>query len=530
MSKRRSRTPTFTTPTAELQHYLKTAELAEVVPRLDTRVLQRVVSILGLEDAGDVLVNASPEQLLTLLDADVWTPAGAMHAGTLDAARFGVWLRVLVEADVAAAARQLQALDPDLIVGLFAQHMGVCSRTAAELRGLQESAPTLEYGGLVVWARRDDAWDAIATLLAEAQTEHPRWFGALVRGCRDLSYEHLEEASGFDDLAGRREQAVHDMATARDLRREALGYVTPAAARAFLAAARRGADADPRVLRGELAHYRHALSPQLDSRSSTEQPTLQPDTRGGTQTKSVDSADVTTVSTLVEACEGRQTPRGLLGEARQASAPASRVGLHLAALATNAPAQFESWQEELGFLANALLEGGVLPSSRSTHADAVSAAIATCDLGLERLDAAASGAPLPATPVDAFSVGWAILHREVCSAVAAALLGALRHIPLDSSVVHDDVRRLRGVLQRSLERERPWEAGASLEVVAILDLPAWAVLTGLLAEYPVVPMGCLTTEAPAKRLRVTTDVEFIASERHLAWVRAFCAGLTQALS
>ncbi len=62
---------------------------------------------------------------------------------------------------------------------------------------------------------------------------------------------------------------------------------------------------------------------------------------------------------------------------------------------------------------------------------------------------------------------------------------------------------------------------------------AWSMpetLTGLLAEFPVVPQGCLTVAPTAMRLRVTTDVEFIASPRHLAWIRTFCADLTKALS
>jgi hypothetical protein len=53
--------------------------------------------------------------------------------------------------------------------------------------------------------------------------------------------------------------------------------------------------------------------------------------------------------------------------------------------------------------------------------------------------------------------------------------------------VQGDLDRLRRALTREREAGTPWRAAESLEVMAILDTPAWACLCGLLSECPVMP-------------------------------------------
>jgi len=53
--------------------------------------------------------------------------------------------------------------------------------------------------------------------------------------------------------------------------------------------------------------------------------------------------------------------------------------------------------------------------------------------------------------------------------------------------VQRDLERLRRELKRERDAGTPWRAAETLEVVAILDTPAWACLCGLLSECPVVP-------------------------------------------
>lgn len=520
MSKRRLHPPTFTTPASTLQQFLRTADLSTVVPLLPDRALQRLVAVIGLESAGEVLVSATPRQFLRAIDADLWANSGGARGASFDADRFGHWLQVLVEADVDAAARQLQALDQELFAAAMARHVGVCSRDTADRRGLLDSAQTWECGGLIVWARREEAWDAIATLLAHLQLQYHEWLATLLKTWRELSYEYLEEASGFDDLLNRREQSLHDIDVAHDERREAQGYVTAASARAFLASARQpsavtGIERDAEVR----AYFRHVADPPPADAGDAG-----PD-RAQTTTPQVES-DADALIALIEHCEVASPIRGRLGAGgRESGAPASRVAAMLAHLASRDPAALDIWHLELGFLANCLLASGVLPEQRSAEADAVAAATATCDLGLEQCGADVSSHEL--MPVAAFRVGWLTLHREVSMFAAEGVLRTLGQIQFEHSDTHEDVRRLRRALREALARERPWEARACLDVLATFDLPTWSTLMGLLAEHPVVPQGCL--EPRTRRLRHTTMVEFISSLQHLAWVRTFVTSLTHSL-
>lgn len=529
MSKRRIQPPTFTTPATALQQFLQTAELSAVVPQLTPRALQRLVTVVGLDAAGDVLLHATSTQMRAVMDADLWSRTSAANAVSFSAERFGHWLQVLVESDVVAAARQLRALDRGLFTGAMARLVGVCSRETADRLGLLDTAPTWECGGLIVWARSEEPWDAVATLLAHLHLEHRDWLGTLLQAWRALSYEHLEEASGFDSLLDRRGQSLLDLDVARDERRDAQGYVTADVARSFLASAR-WPDTGDVGRDAEVRSYLRHITDASPAESDTPDPDQPIRTHGAADTHA--DADVAWLVGLIDACDGPVVVRGLLASApTEPDMPASRVAALMANLASGgaaSAAMLDVWQQELGFLANCLLESGVLPAQRSTEAEAVAAAIATCDLGLEQLEAQ-GGQVAPPTPVLAFRTGWSMLHRDVSMLAATELLRTLGQIARATTEFHDEVRALRRALQQALARKAPWEATTHLEVIAILDLPAWAVLTGLLSEYPVVPRGCLH-EGTTRRLRHTTDLDFISSSRHLEWVGRFLGGLTRSLS
>ena len=93
-----------------LERVLDTSDFALVVPRLSPDVLHRIVQRCGLEDCGELLAMATPEQLAGVLDLDLWRAdqPGMDEVEQFDAERFGVWLEVLAEsgADAAAADRR----------------------------------------------------------------------------------------------------------------------------------------------------------------------------------------------------------------------------------------------------------------------------------------------------------------------------------------------------------------------------------------------------------------------------------------
>ncbi|HKX27162.1 MAG TPA: DUF6178 family protein, partial [Blastocatellia bacterium] len=80
-----------------LDRILNTPSLEQVIPRLRPDLLHRVIQTCGLEDCGEIVALATPEQLTRIFDLDLWRAAQAGRDEQFDAHRFGVWLEVLVE-------------------------------------------------------------------------------------------------------------------------------------------------------------------------------------------------------------------------------------------------------------------------------------------------------------------------------------------------------------------------------------------------------------------------------------------------
>jgi len=131
--------------------------------------------------------------------------------------------------------------------------------------------------------------------------------------------------------------------------------------------------------------------------------------------------------------------------------------------------------------------------------------------------------------VTAFEVGWAVLYQDVSVFVAerlAALLPDLRCVDDD---VTDGLRQLRRALLRAREDGRPWQARAALEVIAMLDPPAWASLVGLLDECPILPDALPATLERRTGAISASAFEFIATASQIDQVRAFTVQLPDIL-
>jgi hypothetical protein len=231
-----------------LDRLLATPQIAHIVPRLQPEVLHRVIQHCGLEDCGQLVALATPGQLARLFDLDLWRPAAPGLDEQFDAARFGMWLDVMVDADVSSAAATLAALDVDLIAAGLVQHVRVFDYAAVapfvtldgdEVSPSHGSDETLrrEVGGFVIVAKRSEFWDAITSVLFALADGHGSHFHHLMRGCCRLSDSRPE--ADVDSLPTANEQAMLDVALDREARRDTQGYAAPAQARAFLQASRR---------------------------------------------------------------------------------------------------------------------------------------------------------------------------------------------------------------------------------------------------------------------------------------------------
>src|SRR5438309_422728 len=246
-----------------LARLLDTPLLARVVPHLPPETLHQLIRYRGLDACGELVTSATPAQLTSLLDLDLWRHAQPGRDEQFDVDRFGEWLEVLVDTGDSVAARTVAVLDKHLVIVGLSRYLrvfdpGTFEPTESsddepmdrnEMMNSETSGDVLEceVGGYLVRARRADAWDAIVTLLVTLDTEQHHYFHAVMQGCRRLSYSR-PEIDGLDDLLMAPEQHLHDVAIERKRRRSQQGYATPADARAFLQMARQ-----PRHTRREVS-------------------------------------------------------------------------------------------------------------------------------------------------------------------------------------------------------------------------------------------------------------------------------------
>src|SRR4051812_2114033 len=99
-----------------LARLLDSPFLARVVPHLAPETLHQLVQYRGLDACGELVTSATPAQLTSLLDLDLWRHAQPGRDEQFDVGRFGEWVEVLVETGDAVAARTVAALDKHLVI------------------------------------------------------------------------------------------------------------------------------------------------------------------------------------------------------------------------------------------------------------------------------------------------------------------------------------------------------------------------------------------------------------------------------
>ena len=518
----------MSTTEQRLARLLDSPNLARVVPHLPAETLHQLIRYRGLDACGELVTSATPAQLTSVLDIDLWRQAWPGRDEELDVGRFGEWLEVLVDSGESIAARTVAALDKELVIAGLSRYVrvfdpGTFEPTEAsddepidrhEKMNSETSANVVEdeVGGYLLRARRTDAWDAIVALLLALETEHVQYFHAVMEGCRRLSNSR-PEVDGLDDLLMAPEQHLHDVASDRERRRSRHGYATAADARAFLQMARQRDQPAGNPI--ATAYFRAAADAE---------PAPDP---AGVPVRPADDGRASIegiVELLTEAGVMPARPRALLGGAandpRAATLPHLRSWME--SLLQRDEVAYLARTSELAFLANTLLAGGSVQSRAFTPQEASDAAACVCNLGLER------GAPDDL--VIAFQRGWSMLHEEVSLFVADRLISTLAGLhPID-----DDLRRELRTLERQLVKHRaagtPWLARDAADVLATLDATAGVSLLGLLDECPVMP-AALTAVLERRTTSVSqTAFEFISSSAQIGDIRVFMSALPGLLS
>jgi uncharacterized protein DUF6178 len=547
-------------PRRLLDRILDTPHLAHVVPRLPSEVLHRVIENCGLEDCGELVALATPGQLAAVFDLDLWRPVQPGLDEQFDGDRFGVWLEVLMEAGATVAAQRLADVNVDLVIAGFAQHVLVYDPAAVSSSAPieEEEMPAVgplndglgcDVGGYRVVARRTDSWDAVVAVLTSLDAEHHGYFHRVMRGCRRLS-NSTPEIDGLDDLLPDEEQVMFELALNRERRREQQGYVTPAEARAFLQMSRQvrlGHDATPPndpVARAYFRAIEWTTAADADS-GSRRLPAA-----SGAPSAPEDSADAVAaiVGVLLDAGILPQPPRALIDRPLGQATRLARIRAHMQFIGDRDHAAFSMRSQELAFLANTIVAGCSIQARPFTAQEASDAAVAVCNLGLEnwplhwilakeRPGSSVVGAE-PALPddflvtldlVSVFQVGWTVLHKEVCMQAAARLISVLKLLRCDDRETQTGLDALRVEMTKHWRAGAPWRARDALDVMAILDMPAWATLLGLIDECPVLHAGIGASQDSRIHEISATAFEFISENSQIASVHEFMRLLPETL-
>ena len=506
-----------------------------VVRDLAPETLHALVRHHGLDAAADLVAAATPEQLKAVFDIDLWRPSPSGHDQRFDADRFGEWVEALVDSDEVLAARTIAALDEGLVITGLSRYVRVFDPAALLMPVSEDEAADLdlpaftglsrEICGYVVRASRTDTWDAIVALLFALAEHHPARFNDLMCGCRRLSNSR-PEIDGLDDLLMAPEQVLHDVAAERDRRRSLQGYVSAADAAAFLQMARQRRNpagvpgtANPIVA----ASFRAAAEDAEPVSTNRQEPVGRTESSDAESRESFEALD----ALLEDAGLLTGRPRGLLPASQDDSPRPARMEALLRHLADGDEIALAARSRELAFLANVLAAGCPVQARAFTTQEASEAAIAICNLGLEHW-------PVPDSfladndLIAPFEAGWATLH-ELGMFVARRLIDALADLRSVDDEVQAGLQSLRRELLRECGNGTPWRGHASLEVMAMLDMPVCVSLQALVAECPVLPDALTAMLERRTRAISPTAFEFISTTQQIQKVRTFAGALLEIL-
>ena len=500
-----------------VERLLRTPNLAKAIPQLQPQVLHRVIQFCGLDACAEIVALATPAQIERVLDADLWRAPAPGRDEAFDASRFGAWLDVLMQAGEDVAAKKLAGLDLQLVVAGFSQHVLVFDLAAVmpyttldgnDIAGRSfDNASTADVGGFVVEARRPDAWDTIVSMLAVLNVERPEYFRRLMRACVALSSGEREEDASHS-LLDDRNQDLFDLASSRDARRDAAGYVTPADARAFLHAARALQLDCPQPSPDPLAHayFRSLACAETDGLATA------PHTDDAPQESIADAPEsAEAIAAVMDALNDAGVvapPRALL---TSGDGDARRLRFVRAYLEST-----PSGGDELAYLTNVAMSGGAIQGRPVTAREAPEMVSATCNLGLEAWPKEWPAVSL----VAAFQVGWTILYRDVCLYAAESLVDALAKVRHQDRELQLMINQLRRELIRHGQAGAPWRARDAFDAIMMLDTAAWAVSLALIDETPALHRAADPSKTPPRTIALD-DVAYISSRAHVAHARAF---------
>jgi len=388
--------------TALLRRILERPGLVAAVRELPGAVLGKLIDRIGLEDAGELVALASTAQLERIFDDDLWRADRAGGDETFQPERFALWLRVMLEAGEEALVQRLCELPNDLValavhrlvlvldMDVLEDLLSAEDEEAEQIRRALEDSVVEEWEELRLIARDPDAWDDVWNALLALDRDHHDRLRAILEQCCAMTTEYISGQGGLYQVLTADQMLDSDVAAARDDRRVAEGFVSPADARGFLELARRGEGWDQRdpITR---AYFRGLSTPTEAPKAGAPRvsgaggPAAVRD-RGSELASAADVGDLAAL--LREAEVVAPAPVALPALTAGGSNPAQP---YLVAplfeqamndLRQRDPERFSTRLRELGYLVNVWIAGGAHHGRRPRPVEALETVLKTCEAGM----------------------------------------------------------------------------------------------------------------------------------------------------
>ena len=409
-----------------LLRILERPALVAAVRELPGAVLGKLIDRIGLEDAGELVALATTEQLERVFDDDLWRAERAGGDETFRPERFALWLRVMLDAGESLLVQRLCELPRELLalavhrlvlvldMDVVAEQLAPGDEEAEALERALETSLVEEWEEFRLIARDPDVWDDVWGALLSLDRDHHERLRAILEECCAMSTEYISGQGGLFQVLTAEEMLDSDVAAARDDRRVAEGFISPADARAFLQLARRGGGGDERdpITRA----YFRGLQPH---RAATPRPQKAPttDERTNRDTALAAEADVSDLAALLREVEivVPSTVRPTMPLLPAADEETAAAKPHLVAplleqamndLRQRDLALFSERTQELGYLVNVWIAGGAHEGRRPRPVEALETVLRTCEAGMRAQLAERHGTPeqalavLTRTPAD----------------------------------------------------------------------------------------------------------------------------------
>jgi len=371
---------------AVLARVLDAPKLASSIRALMPGSLLELIEEVGLEDAGELVALARPEQLYAVFDQDLWRRMGYGQEERFDVERFVLWLAVMSEAGDAFVAERLSQMPQELLtlgvskLVLVLDMDDLSQRMKAGDQDVERTESALgrvmyeEWEEFALVARDASAWDLIFSALLALDRDHHDLLRRVLELCANVSQAFLDNEGDLTELLAEGRIIEGQAADEREERRATRGYVSSPDARAFLALARRGdslAERDPITK----AYFRHL--PELDLVG------IMPSASAWLEGMRHKSPALMALLPETTSETSATEPSMFVEEAAPDTTLSSPLLTAMQSLRNADPARYASLVEELTYLGNVLLAAAG-PKAGLKPYDALLASLAVCDLGLAR--------------------------------------------------------------------------------------------------------------------------------------------------